>query len=112
MADQIRNTPAIGRDDSRAAEHRFNNRDGQTIINGRQYEDLIRHNKTGLIVEPGNAKVLARALAFFISNKSAREKAASNAKAYAEKYLSSETMIKNIESIYQNTNSSEGDHET
>ncbi|AWG40174.1 glycosyltransferase family 1 protein [Bacillus velezensis] len=74
--------------------------------------DLIRHNKTGLIVEPGNAKVLARALAFFITNKSARKIAASNAKAYAEKYLSSETMIKNIESIYQNTNSSEGDHET
>ncbi len=74
--------------------------------------DLIRHNKTGLIVEPGNVKVLARALAFFITNKSARKIGASNAKAYAEKYLSSETMIKNIESIYQNTNSSEGDHET
>ncbi|WP_424160935.1 glycosyltransferase family 4 protein [Bacillus amyloliquefaciens] len=65
--------------------------------------DLIRHNKTGLIVEPGNAKDLARALAFFISNKPARKRAASNAKAYAEKYLSSETMIKNIESVYQNT---------
>ncbi|MEW4024750.1 glycosyltransferase family 4 protein [Bacillus sp. YAF8] len=65
--------------------------------------DLIRHNKTGLIVEPGNAEALARALTFFISNKSARKKAALNAKAYAEKHLSSETMIRNIESIYQNT---------
>ncbi|MCP6680627.1 glycosyltransferase family 4 protein [Bacillus nakamurai] len=74
--------------------------------------DLIQHNKTGIIVEPGNAEVLGRALAFFITNKSARKQAASNAKAYAAKYLSSEVMIKNIESIYQNTISSEGDHET
>ncbi|MBY8912033.1 glycosyltransferase family 4 protein [Bacillus sp. YC2] len=74
--------------------------------------DLIQHNKTGIIVEPGNAEVLGRALAFFITNKSARKQAASNAKTYAAKYLSSETMIKNIESIYQNTISAEGDHET
>lgn len=64
--------------------------------------ELIKHNKTGIIVEPGNSEQLAHALKFLITNKEARNKMSTNAKIFAEKHLTITSMIGRIEHLYNN----------
>jgi glycosyltransferase involved in cell wall biosynthesis len=62
--------------------------------------ELVKHGKTGIIVEPGDTEELAQALRFFIVNKQARDKASTNAFNFAKTHLTTDGMIRKIESIY------------
>ncbi|MED3981918.1 glycosyltransferase family 4 protein [Priestia megaterium] len=62
--------------------------------------ELIKHNKTGIIVEPGSAEQLAHALKFFIINKEARYRMSKNAKIHAENHLTIDSMIRKIKNMY------------
>ncbi|MCM3734884.1 glycosyltransferase family 4 protein [Bacillus cytotoxicus] len=63
--------------------------------------ELVSHSKTGILVEAGDANKLARALRSVIVNQQAREQLGKNARKFAKKYLTRETMITNIEQIYR-----------
>jgi len=62
--------------------------------------ELIKHNKTGIIVEPGNSEQLAHALKFLIINKETRNKMSSNAKIFAKNHLTIDSMIGKIKHLY------------
>lgn len=62
--------------------------------------ELIKHNKTGIIVEPGSSEELAHALKFLIINKEARYKMSKNAKIHAENHLTIDSMIRKIKNVY------------
>lgn len=64
--------------------------------------ELIKHNKTGIIVEPGSSEQLAHALKFLIINKEARYNMSKNAKIYAENHLTIDSMIRKIKHVYTN----------
>ncbi|MGG2065157.1 glycosyltransferase family 4 protein [Bacillus sp. S14(2024)] len=63
--------------------------------------ELVKHSKTGILVDAGDAKKLARALKFVIENEQAREQLGKNARTFAKKHLTRETMVANIEKIYK-----------
>jgi glycosyltransferase involved in cell wall biosynthesis len=62
--------------------------------------EIVKHGKTGIIVEPGDTEELAQALRFFIVNKQSRDKATTNAFNFAKTHLTTDGMIRKIESIY------------
>ncbi|MBZ6484019.1 glycosyltransferase family 4 protein [Priestia aryabhattai] len=62
--------------------------------------ELIKHNKTGIIVEPGSSEQLAHALKFLIINKEARYKMSTNAKIHAKNHLTIDSMIRKIKRLY------------
>ncbi|MCY9017531.1 glycosyltransferase family 4 protein [Priestia megaterium] len=62
--------------------------------------EIVKHGKTGIVVEPGDTEELAQALRFFIVNKQARDKASTNAFNFAKTHLTTDGMIRKIESIY------------
>ncbi|KNH17536.1 glycogen synthase [Priestia megaterium] len=64
--------------------------------------ELIKHNKTGIIVEPGSPEQLAHALKFLINHKEARDKMGTNAKVYAKNHLTIDSMIGKIKHLYTN----------
>ncbi|WP_440603896.1 glycosyltransferase family 4 protein [Bacillus sp. GB_SG_008] len=63
--------------------------------------ELINHSKTGILVDAGDTNKLARALKFAIENQKAREQLGKNAREFAKKHLTRETMAANIEKIYK-----------
>ncbi|MGF9964241.1 glycosyltransferase family 4 protein [Bacillus rhizoplanae] len=63
--------------------------------------ELVSHSKTGILVEAGDAKKLARALKLVIANQETREQLGKNAREFAKKHLTRETMVANIEKIYK-----------
>ncbi|TQR18714.1 glycosyltransferase family 4 protein [Psychrobacillus vulpis] len=63
--------------------------------------EIIQDNHSGLIAEPGNSLQLAEKLSLLLSDSALRETLAQNAKAFADKHLTSTNMIKKIEEIYQ-----------
>ncbi|SFI38166.1 MULTISPECIES: glycosyltransferase family 4 protein [unclassified Bacillus (in: firmicutes)] len=74
--------------------------------------ELVNHSKTGILVEAGDANKLARALKYVIGNQQAREQLGKNARKFAKKYLTRETMIANIEQIYKKCLDEEGFYES
>ncbi|MGG0239881.1 glycosyltransferase family 4 protein [Bacillus rhizoplanae] len=74
--------------------------------------ELVSHSKTGILVEAGDAKKLAGALKFAIENQKAREQLSKNAREFAEKYLTREAMVTNIETIYKKYLDEEGFYES
>ncbi|MCM3796766.1 MULTISPECIES: glycosyltransferase family 4 protein [Priestia] len=64
--------------------------------------ELIKHNKTGIIVEPGSPEQLANALKFLINHKEERDKMGTNAKVYAKNHLTIDSMIGKIKHLYTN----------
>ncbi|MFK7681597.1 glycosyltransferase family 4 protein (plasmid) [Priestia megaterium] len=62
--------------------------------------ELIKNNKTGIILEPGNSEQLAHALKFLITNKEARNKMSTNAKNFAKKHLTIDSMVGKIKHLY------------
>ncbi|OVE34212.1 glycogen synthase [Priestia aryabhattai] len=64
--------------------------------------ELIKHNKTGIIVEPGSPEQLANALKFLINHKEERDKMRTNAKVYAKNHLTIDSMIGKIKHLYTN----------
>lgn len=64
--------------------------------------ELVKHSKTGILVDAGDATKLARALRFAIENEQAREQLGKNARKFAKKYLTRDAMVANIEKIYKN----------
>ncbi|TYR80640.1 glycosyltransferase family 4 protein [Priestia megaterium] len=62
--------------------------------------EIVRHNQTGIIIKPQDTETLARALKFFIVNKGARDWMAANAKTFANKHLTRDRMVLNIEDLY------------
>ncbi|WP_394555812.1 glycosyltransferase family 1 protein (plasmid) [Priestia aryabhattai] len=62
--------------------------------------ELIKHNKTGIIVEPGDTEQLAHALKFLIKNKEVRNKMSTNGKIHAKNHLTVGSMIGKIQHLY------------
>ncbi|MBY8912030.1 glycosyltransferase family 4 protein [Bacillus sp. YC2] len=62
--------------------------------------EMIRHEKTGLICQPGNSRELADALVLLITNKSLRERLGKEAHSYATQYLRQDIMVSGINSVY------------
>ncbi|WP_340598695.1 glycosyltransferase family 4 protein [Priestia megaterium] len=62
--------------------------------------ELIKNNKTGIVLEPGNSEQLAHALKFLITNKEARNKMSTNAKNFAKKHLTIDSMVGKIKHLY------------
>ncbi|MEM5002696.1 glycosyltransferase family 4 protein [Priestia megaterium] len=62
--------------------------------------ELIKHNKTGIIVEPGDIEQLAHALKFLIKNKEVRNKMSTNGKIHAKNHLTVGSMIGKIQHLY------------
>ncbi|WP_242213049.1 glycosyltransferase family 4 protein [Bacillus cereus group sp. BfR-BA-01383] len=63
--------------------------------------ELVHHEKTGILVDVGDVNKLKHALKFVIENQQDREKLGENARNFAKKYLTRETMIAHIEKIYK-----------
>ncbi|MCA1062619.1 glycosyltransferase family 4 protein [Rossellomorea sp. AcN35-11] len=63
--------------------------------------EIIHHNDTGIIVQPGNVSQLANHLKHLITNEPLRRKLGSNASLYARKHLTREAMIGKIVETYQ-----------
>lgn len=63
--------------------------------------EMIRHEATGLICQPGNSRELADALVMLITDQSLRERLGKEARSYAGRHLRQELMVSKIESIYQ-----------
>jgi glycosyltransferase involved in cell wall biosynthesis len=69
--------------------------------------EIIQDHHSGLIAEPGNSQQLAEKLSLLLSDSALRETLAQNAGTFAEKHLTSTSMIKKIEEIYQSLNTKE-----
>lgn len=63
--------------------------------------EIVRHNETGLIVQPGNVVQLATQLKQLIVNGALRSHLGENASRYAKSHLTREAMVQKIEHIYQ-----------
>ncbi|GGE72084.1 glycosyltransferase family 4 protein [Priestia taiwanensis] len=63
--------------------------------------ELVKHGKTGILIDSGDAKKLAGALKFTMTNHEAREKLADNGKKFARTHLTREAMISHVTAIYQ-----------
>lgn len=63
--------------------------------------ELVKHSKTGILVEPGDTEQLEHALKFVITNQKAREQLGENARKFAKKHLTRKAMMAQIETIYK-----------
>ena len=63
--------------------------------------EIIHHNETGLIVQPGNVTQLATQLEQLIVNDALRSELGKNAFRYAQSHLTREAMVQKIEHIYK-----------
>jgi glycosyltransferase involved in cell wall biosynthesis len=63
--------------------------------------EMVQHEKTGILCEPGNVKELAEAIKRFIINKEERDAFGKAAEAFARQHLTSKVMTGKIEQIYQ-----------
>jgi glycosyltransferase involved in cell wall biosynthesis len=71
--------------------------------------EIIQDRHSGLIAEVGNSQQLAEKLLLLLSDSALRETLAQNAGIFAEKHLTSTSMIKKIEEIYQSLYSKEAE---
>jgi glycosyltransferase involved in cell wall biosynthesis len=71
--------------------------------------EIVHHNETGLIVQPGNVPQLATQLEKLIVNSTLRSQLGDNAFRYAKSHLTREAMVQKIEHIYQNLLTRGGD---
>ncbi len=69
--------------------------------------EIIQDYHSGLITEPGNSQQLAEKLSLLLNDSALREALAKNAGTFAEMHLTSTSMIKKIEEIYQSLNTKE-----
>ncbi|KGP73332.1 glycosyltransferase family 4 protein [Pontibacillus yanchengensis] len=65
--------------------------------------EMIEHNRTGVICEPGNVEQLTEALELLIKDASFRKFLGTNAYHYANQYLTIEKMVEGIEGVYRKT---------
>ncbi|MYL53666.1 glycosyltransferase [Pontibacillus yanchengensis] len=65
--------------------------------------EMIEHNRTGVICEPGNVQQLTEALELLIKDASFRKILGTNAYHYANQYLTNEKMVEGIEEAYRKT---------
>ncbi|WP_245755988.1 glycosyltransferase family 4 protein [Halobacillus alkaliphilus] len=63
--------------------------------------EMVQHEETGILCEPGNVEQLAHAIKRFITNKEERYRFAKAAESYARQHLTSEVMTRKFEQIYQ-----------
>ncbi|MFZ0371498.1 MAG: glycosyltransferase family 4 protein [Halobacillus sp.] len=63
--------------------------------------EMVHHEETGVLCEPGNVEQLAHAIKRFISNKEERYRFAKAAESYARQHLTSQVMTRKFEQIYQ-----------
>lgn len=63
--------------------------------------EIIKDKYSGFIVEPANPEQLAEKLSLLLRKKSIRKELAGNAKAFAKEHLTTSTMVRKIEEIYQ-----------
>ncbi|WP_258549548.1 glycosyltransferase family 4 protein [Rossellomorea aquimaris] len=63
--------------------------------------EMVQHEETGILCEPGNVEQLAHAIKRFLTNKEERKRFANNAESYARQHLTSQVMTRKIEKIYQ-----------
>ncbi|MGP4077625.1 glycosyltransferase family 4 protein [Halobacillus sp. K22] len=63
--------------------------------------EMVHHEETGVLCEPGNVEQLAHAIKRFITNKEERNKFAKAAESYARQNFTSQVMTRKFEQIYQ-----------
>ncbi|HHT7191152.1 TPA: glycosyltransferase family 4 protein [Bacillus cereus] len=63
--------------------------------------ELVHHEQTGILLEPGDVNKLVDALKLVIENEDERKRLGENARAFAKEHLTRETMIAHIEKIYK-----------
>lgn len=63
--------------------------------------ELVHHEETGILVDVGDVNKLKHALKLVIENQQYREQLGENARKFAKKYLTRETMVAHIEKIYK-----------
>ena len=64
--------------------------------------ELIENNRTGLLVEPGNADDLAEKIDFLLANRKLREEMGRNGRDFIEKNLNPEIHYKRLFDLYRN----------
>lgn len=63
--------------------------------------EMVQHEETGILCEPGNVDQLADAIKRFITNKDDRYRFAKAAESYARQHFTSQVMTRKMEQIYQ-----------
>ncbi|WP_204552914.1 glycosyltransferase family 4 protein [Bacillus ectoiniformans] len=63
--------------------------------------EMIQHEQTGILCEPGNIEQLAQSIKRLVLHKDDRETLAKAAAAYAHKHLSSQVMAAKVEEVYK-----------
>jgi glycosyltransferase involved in cell wall biosynthesis len=63
--------------------------------------EIVHHNETGLIVQPGDVAQLATHLEQLIVNDTLRSELGENASRYAKSHLTREAMVQKVENIYK-----------
>jgi len=63
--------------------------------------EMVQHEETGILCEPGNVEQLAHAIKRFITNTEERNRFANAAESYARQHLTCQVMTRKIEQIYQ-----------
>ena len=76
---------------------------GKAIISTRcgGIPELIRHQETGLLAEPGDVNQLAACLRQFLQDRHLIKQLGRNAREFAKNHLTSDKMAANIERVYQ-----------
>ncbi|OZM58342.1 glycogen synthase [Lottiidibacillus patelloidae] len=70
--------------------------------------ELIQHNETGILINPGDVNELTKQLEYLINSKTNRERLGNNAFAYAQKNLTLKEMLSRIENKYYQLTYDEG----
>ncbi|MEI5909331.1 glycosyltransferase family 4 protein [Bacillus spongiae] len=63
--------------------------------------EMIQHERTGLLCEPGNVEELTNAIRYLLSNENARQTLGLAAKAYATDHFTSSVMATKMEKVYK-----------
>jgi len=63
-------------------------------------EEVVLHEETGWLVEPGNPETLARQIHFALHNKCKRNQVAEAGRQFATEHFSTEVMVRKIGAIY------------
>ncbi|WP_281659010.1 glycosyltransferase family 4 protein [Halobacillus sp. Cin3] len=72
-------------------------------------KEIVHHNQTGLVVEPGHVGQLTTQLQRLLGDEALRKKLGGEAYDYAKKHLTREAMVGRVEELYYNLLDSEGE---
>jgi glycosyltransferase involved in cell wall biosynthesis len=65
--------------------------------------DMVKHGQTGLLVRPGDADALAKAMALLSADGELRARMGAAARQYAEQHFAADTVVPQFEALYERT---------